>query len=131
MKFINIIISLIVAFSVSVSAKEKVITTQSGLSYVVLEQGNGMYPSANSFVTVHYKGQLENGFVFDSTINKKPISFSLGRVIPGWTEGLQYMKEGAVYKFTIPPHLGYGRRGTGPIPPNATLTFIIQLISIK
>lgn len=112
----------------------KVITTASGLQYEVLTEGNGgAHPTATDQVTVHYKGTLTDGKVFDSSYDRgKPATFPLNRVIPGWTEGVQLMTVGAKYKFTIPSNLGYGAAGAGGvIPPNATLVFEVELLKIN
>lgn len=112
----------------------KVITTASGLQYEVLTEGTGgAKPSATDSVTVHYKGTLTDGKVFDSSYDRgQPATFPLNRVIPGWTEGVQLMTEGSKFKFTIPSNLGYGAAGAGGlIPPNATLVFEVELIKIN
>lgn len=111
----------------------KVTTTASGLQYEVLTEGTGAKPSATSSVTVHYKGTLTDGKVFDSSYDRgQPATFPLNRVIPGWTEGLQLMAEGSKYRLTIPPALGYGAAGAGSaIPPNSTLVFEVELIKIN
>ena len=111
----------------------KVQTTASGLQYEVLTEGTGPKPSATSSVTVHYKGTLTDGKVFDSSYDRgQPATFPLNRVIKGWTEGLQLMSEGSKYRLTIPPSLGYGPAGIpGTIPPNATLVFDVELIKIN
>ena len=111
--------------------REAVTTTDSGLQYEVLEEGSGPKPSLSESVTVHYKGELLDGTVFDSSYDRgEPISFRLGQVIPGWKEGLQLMPVGSKYKFTIPSELGYGPRGSGPIPPNSVLIFHVELLGI-
>ena len=109
------------------------ITTASGLQYEVLTEGTGPKPAATDTVTVHYKGTLTNGKVFDSSYDRgQPISFALNRVIKGWTEGLQLMSVGAKYRLTIPANLGYGAAGAGGvIPPNATLIFEVELLKIN
>jgi len=117
----------------SLSPKEKLKTTDSGLQYEVIKEGTGKSPKLGSPVTVHYAGWLENGTNFDSSYSRgEPSTFQLGRVIQGWNEGLQLMKEGAVFKFTIPGNLAYGDRGSPPkIGPNATLIFHVTLIKVK
>lgn len=107
--------------------------TDSGLQYVVEKEGEGKQPTATSEVTVHYTGKLLDGTVFDSSINRgEPATFPLNRVIPGWTEGLQLMKEGAKYTFFIPSDLAYGPAGIpNVIPPHSTLIFDVELISVK
>ena len=109
-----------------------VITTASGLQYEVIIQGNGNKPAATDVVKVHYEGTLINGTVFDSSYSRgSPIEFPLDRVIPGWTEGVQLMNEGSTFRFVIPSDLAYGSGGGGgAIPPNATLIFKVELISI-
>ena len=107
--------------------------TESGLQYVVEKEGEGKQPTATSEVTVHYTGKLLDGTVFDSSINRgEPATFPLNRVIPGWTEGLQLMKEGGKYTFFIPSDLAYGPNGIpNVIPPHSTLIFDVELISVK
>ncbi len=114
------------------SKKEGVKVTASGLQYRVLKEGTGAQPTATDEVTVHYTGKLLDGTVFDSSINRgEPATFPLNRVIPGWTEGVQLMKEGAKYEFYIPSDLAYGPNGVpNAIPPHATLIFEVELISI-
>src|SRR6476660_4799930 len=122
------------AFLKENATKEGVKTTASGLQYKVLKEGEGKSPKATDVVVVHYKGTLLNGTEFDSSYKRnEPAEFPLNRVIPGWTEGVQLMKEGAKYQFTIPSKLAYGVRGTpgGPIPANATLIFEVELVKIK
>lgn len=119
------------AFLVENAKKTGVVTTASGLQYEVLKQGTGAQPTATSQVTVHYEGKLINGTVFDSSIaRKEPITFALNQVIPGWTEGVQLMKEGSKYRFFIPAELAYGAQDTGTIPPNSTLIFEVELIKV-
>ncbi|MDE7402712.1 MAG: FKBP-type peptidyl-prolyl cis-trans isomerase [Muribaculaceae bacterium] len=106
--------------------------TASGLLYVVDKEGEGAQPAATDEVTVHYTGKLIDGTVFDSSVNRgEPATFPLNRVIPGWTEGVQLMKEGAKYTFFIPSDLAYGAQGVpGAIPPHSTLIFEVELIKV-
>ncbi|MDE5674724.1 MAG: FKBP-type peptidyl-prolyl cis-trans isomerase [Muribaculaceae bacterium] len=107
--------------------------TPTGLKYVVVKEGSGKSPSATQEVTVHYTGMLTDGTVFDSSVARgEPATFPLNRVIAGWTEGLQLMKEGGETIFYIPSNLGYGAQGApGAIPPNADLIFDVQLIGVN
>lgn len=113
--------------------KEGVKTTPSGLQYLVLTEGSGKSPKATDTVLVHYKGTLLNGTEFDSSYKRnQPISFPLNQVIPGWTEGVQLMKEGAKYRFFIPSNLAYGPRGAGGvIGPDETLIFDVELLKVQ
>ncbi len=113
--------------------KEGVLTTASGLQYVVEKEGEGAQPTAEDEVTVHYTGKLLNGTVFDSSVNRgEPATFPLNRVIPGWTEGVQLMKEGGKYTFFIPSDLAYGPQGVpNAIPPHSTLIFEVELIKVN
>ena len=112
--------------------KEGVHTTASGLQYIIDKEGTGKQPTATDNVTVHYTGRLLDGKVFDSSVARgEPATFPLNRVIPGWTEGLQLMKEGAKYTFFIPSDLAYGAQGAGrDIPPHSTLIFEVELIKV-
>ena len=116
------------------SDMEEVITTDSGLQYVKLVEGDGATPQTGQTVYVHYTGTLEDGTKFDSSRDRnRPFSFPLGtgRVIKGWDEGVALMKVGDRFKLIIPPDLGYGSRGAGGvIPPNATLIFDVELLRI-
>ncbi len=121
-----------VAFLEENGKKENVITTESGLQYEVVTLGDGPMPTEASTVSVHYEGTLLDGTVFDSSYDSgEPISFPLGNVIPGWTEGLQLMPAGSTYKFYIPSNLAYGAREQGPIPANSTLIFKVELLEVK
>jgi FKBP-type peptidyl-prolyl cis-trans isomerase FkpA/FKBP-type peptidyl-prolyl cis-trans isomerase FklB len=112
--------------------KEGVVVTDSGLQYMVVQMGDGARPSATDNVTVNYRGTLLNGEEFDSSYARnQPVTFQLDQVIPGWTEGVQLMPVGSKFKFFIPPNLAYGPAGGGPIGPNATLVFEVELISIE
>ena len=112
--------------------KEGVKVTSSGLQYKVLKEGKGKSPLATDSVTVNYEGKFINGKTFDSSYDrKKPITFALNGVIRGWTEGLQLMKEGAVYEFCIPSNLAYGDQGNQNIPGGSTLIFKVELIKVK
>lgn len=112
--------------------KEGVVTLKSGLQYEVLREGNGKKPKATDQVKCHYEGTLINGQVFDSSYKRnEPAVFPLNQVIPGWTEGLQLMQEGAKYRFYIPYILAYGESGAGgSIPPFATLIFDVELLEV-
>lgn len=120
------------AFLAENAQKEGIETTESGLQYEVIEEGEGEHPAASDRVTVHYTGTLIDGTVFDSSRERgQPATFALNQVIPGWTEGLQLMKEGAHYKFYIPSELAYGERGAGDvIEPGSTLIFDVELIEV-
>lgn len=114
--------------------KEGVQVTDSGLQYKVIEEGEGISPSTTDVVQVHYKGTLIDGRVFDSSRRSgQPATFPLNRVIPGWTEGLQLMKEGAIYEFYIPYNLAYGNRGPNGsiIGPFETLIFEVELLKVN
>lgn len=121
------------AFLTENAKKPGVVTTASGLQYLVIKEGTGAKPTASSEVKVDYEGKLVDGSVFDSSIKRgEPLTFGLSQVIPGWTEGLQLMKEGAHYRFFIPAKLGYGETGAGEaIPPNSTLIFDVTLIKVN
>lgn len=121
------------AFLATNAKKEGVKTTASGLQYKVLKSGKGRTPKASDTVRTHYHGTLIDGTVFDSSVERKePAEFPVGGVIPGWTEALQMMKEGDKWQLVIPAKLAYGERGTpgGPIGPNSTLVFEVELLSI-
>ncbi|HEY2342761.1 MAG TPA: FKBP-type peptidyl-prolyl cis-trans isomerase, partial [Chthoniobacteraceae bacterium] len=114
--------------------KEGVKTLADGLQYKVIKDGTGASPKATDVVSVHYKGTLIDGTEFDSSYKRgQPTEFPVNRVIPGWTEALQLMKEGSKWILYIPSKLAYGERGTpgGPIPPDATLIFEVELLKVK
>lgn len=111
--------------------KENVKVTASGLQYQIVQEGTGKQPKATDKVTVHYTGKLLDGTVFDSSVQRgEPIEFGLNQVIPGWTEGVQLMKEGGKIILYIPSELGYGDRDMGQIPPGSTLIFEVELIKV-
>lgn len=115
-------------------SQKGVITTRSGLQYMVLRQGSGERPKPTDRVKVNYQGSLLDGTVFDSSYERgEPVVFGLNQVIPGWTEGVALMPVGAKYRFWIPGELAYGESGTpgGPIGPNATLVFDVELLQIE
>lgn len=105
--------------------------TSSGLLYKVIKEGDGKMPAATDMVRVHYEGKLMDGTVFDSSKRRgEPAEFPLDRVIKGWSEGLQLMKEGSVYELVIPYELAYGERGNAGIPPCSPLVFEVELIEV-
>lgn len=120
------------AFLKENGTREGVKTTESGLQYEVIEEGNGAMPKAGDDVTVHYTGTLIDGTVFDSSVERgAPATFGVTQVIPGWVEALQMMKEGAKWRLFIPSNLAYGPNGAGGIiGPNATLIFDVELIKV-
>jgi len=107
--------------------------TDSGLRITTLREGAGESPAASDTVRVHYHGTFEDGEVFDSSVERgQPAVFPLYRVIPCWTEGLQHMKVGGKARLVCPPEIAYGKQGAPPqIPPNATLTFEVELLGIR
>ena len=112
--------------------KDGVMTTESGLQYLILSEGKGNNPTLNDNVTVHYHGTLIDGTIFDSSVDRKqPATFPLDGVIPGWQEALQMMSVGSKWKIFIPSELAYGESGTGAIGPNSTLIFEVELLSIN
>jgi len=115
---------------------DELTTTESGLQYVIIEEGDGEAPEAGNIVQVHYNGMLEDGTTFDSSYDRgEPIQFALGigQVIPGWDEGIGLLTVGSIAKLVIPPDLAYGEQGAGNgvIPPNATLIFDVELLGVS
>ncbi|MDT8340988.1 MAG: FKBP-type peptidyl-prolyl cis-trans isomerase, partial [Longimicrobiales bacterium] len=120
------------AFRTENGARAEVTTTASGLQYEVLRPGDGPIPGPNAQVTIHYRGTLVDGTVFDSSYDRgQPATFGVGGVIPGFSEGLQLMPVGSQYRLVIPPELGYGPQGAGAdIGPDATLIFEVEMLEI-
>ena len=119
------------AFLAENKTKEGVITTESGLQYKIIKEGNGPRPSAEDVVIVHYTGKLLDGTVFESSTDGEPVTIKLDQVISGWTEGLQTMPTGSKYIFWIPSELAYGAQGAGQlIKPYSTLGFEVELLEI-
>ncbi len=109
-----------------------VVETASGLQYKVIETGAGATPTAQDTVAAHYAGRLLDGSEFDSSYSRgEPLTIPVGGVIAGWTEALLLMKEGDKWTLYVPPELGYGARGIGPIPANSALIFDIELVEVK
>lgn len=120
------------AFLTANASNEGVVTTESGLQYLVMSEGDGPKPAATDRVRVHYRGTLLDGTEFDSSYSRgEPATFMLNQVIPGWTEGLQLMPVGSKYQFFIPSDLAYGPNGSRSIAPNATLIFEVELLGIE
>ena len=113
-------------------APEAFTTTDSGLRYRILRKSSRAKPGPSDRVQVDYSGWLDNGTIFDSSYNSaKPVEFSLGRVVAGWTEGMQLIGEGGMIELEVPPELGYGAAGRPPsIPGNSTLHFKVELLRI-
>lgn len=120
------------AFLAANKKNKTVQSTASGLQYKHTLEGTGAQPDGNDKVTVHYHGTLIDGTVFDSSVQRgTPATFGLNQVIPGWTEGLQYMKEGGKTTFYIPSELAYGSRNQNKIPGNSALIFEVELIKVE
>lgn len=120
------------AFLDANAAKHGVTVTASGLQYRVITPGTGIKPGPTDTVMTHYHGTLIDGTVFDSSLERgAPLSFPLNRVIKGWTEGLQLMREGAKWELVIPSELAYGTRGSGKIKPGDVTIFEIELIEVQ
>jgi FKBP-type peptidyl-prolyl cis-trans isomerase FkpA len=121
----------LVAMTSSAYAADATETLPSGVTVTHLKAGTGAQPTATDTVTVNYRGTLADGTEFDSSYKRgTPASFPLGQVVPCWTQGLQKMKVGEKAKLVCPPATAYGERGVGPIPPNSTLTFEVELLKI-
>lgn len=119
------------AFLAANKTKAGVVTLPDGLQYKIIDAGSGASPTATDTVTVQYQGTFINGKIFDSSYQRnKPVTFPVSEIIPGWTEALKLMKPGATWLLFIPPNLAYGERGIGPIGPNETLLFKVNLISV-
>lgn len=111
--------------------KQGVVTTASGLQYQVVSEGTGPKPKATDAVVAHYKGALLDGKTFDSSYDRgQPATFQLNQLVPGWQEGIALMPVGSKYRFWIPSKLAYGEQGAGPIGPNQTLVFEVELLDI-
>lgn len=111
--------------------KEGVNVTESGLQYQVLREGKGKAPSKEGSAKVHYQGTLTDGTTFDSSYERnEPATFPVGGLIPGFTEGLLLMKEGAKFRLVIPSEIAYGERASGPIGPNEVLVFEVELLEV-
>lgn len=107
-------------------------TTDSGLQYRIVRRGTGERPNPGSVVVVDYSGKLDNGRTFDESYGRSDsVELSLGKVVLGWKEGLQLVREGGMIDLIIPPEMGYGSRGTGSIPPNSTLNFRVELHEVR
>jgi FKBP-type peptidyl-prolyl cis-trans isomerase FkpA len=130
MKKFSLLLALVVAAS-SAYAAERTETLPSGVTVTQIKEGTGAHPSADDTVTVNYRGTLANGTEFDSSYKRgTPASFPLAQVVPCWTQGLQKMKVGGKARLVCPPATAYGDRAVGPIPPNSTLTFEVELLKI-
>lgn len=111
--------------------KAGVEVTESGLQYTIVEPGNDVKPGPQDTVWVKYKGTLTDGSVFDETPeDAEPVHFTLNRVVPGWTEGMQLIGEGGKINLVVPSKLGYGERGNQGIDPNSTLLFEVELVKV-
>jgi len=118
------------AYQAENGAKDGVVTTESGLQYEVLREGDGPRPTRESRVRLHYRGTLVDGTEFDSSYGGEPATFPASGLISGFTEALLLMPVGSHYRVVIPPDIGYGSGGSGPIGPNSTLIFEIELLDI-
>ena len=131
----RVLFALLISLAIAPAAmaQTQAVTTASGLVYQSLKEGAGDSPKATDTVKVHYKGMFLDGKEFDSSYKRgEPTEFPLNRVIPCWTEGVQRMKPGGKAKLTCPPGIAYGERGAGGvIPPNTTLNFEVELVSVR
>jgi FKBP-type peptidyl-prolyl cis-trans isomerase FklB len=120
------------AFLTASAAKAGTVVQPSGLQYRIITSGYGKRPASYDKVSVYYTGKLINGTVFDSTEPGLPANFTVNQLIPGWTEALELMREGDHWELVIPANLAYGARGAGDglIPPNQTLVFDLQLLTV-
>jgi FKBP-type peptidyl-prolyl cis-trans isomerase FkpA len=133
-RHLTVVAALLAAFAVQAQGTGQQTTSSTGLVYQSLKDGSGASPAASDVVKVHYRGTLTDGTEFDSSYKRgQPAEFPLNRVIKCWTEGVQKMKVGGKARLTCPPAIAYGERGTpgGPIPPNATLNFEVELLGIS
>jgi FKBP-type peptidyl-prolyl cis-trans isomerase FklB len=120
------------AYLTANKSKPGVVTLPDGLQYKVVSAGKGNSPTDKDVVMVNYEGTFPNGQIFDSSYARgKPVTFPVAEVIPGWSEALKLMKPGAVWEIAVPSDLAYGDRGVGPIGPNQTLLFKIELLSVN
>ena len=118
-------------FQADFAKKDGVKKTASGLLYRIEKEGSGDTIKPTDLVKVHYTGKLPDGTVFDSSVERgQPAEFKLDQVVPGWTEGLQLVKKGGKIELVLPPQLAYGEQGTGPIPPNSTLHFDVEVLDV-
>ena len=129
----KILIPTLLALLGAPALAQETVTTATGLIYQSVKNGEGAQPGPTDTVKVHYRGTFPDGREFDSSYKRgQPIEFPLNGVIPCWTEGVQRMKPGGKAKLTCPPAIAYGSRGAGGvIPPNATLNFEVELISVR
>ena len=131
----RVLFALLVSLAIAPAAmaQTQAVTTASGLVYQSLKEGVGASPAVTDTVKVHYRGTFADGKEFDSSYKRgEPTEFPLNRVIPCWTEGVQRMKPGGKAKLTCPPAIAYGERGAGGvIPPNTTLNFEVELVSVR
>jgi FKBP-type peptidyl-prolyl cis-trans isomerase len=119
------------AYLAQMAEEDGAVTTESGLIYREIKAGEGKQPEATSPIIAHYEGKLRDGTVFDSSYSRgDPLTIALNQVIPCWTEAIVKMKEGGKSKITCPSSIAYGERGSGSIPPNAVLTFDVELIQV-